>query len=209
MDPTTATAAATAAATASSVLATYSGQIVLVLVSLISTLAMLWKTSRDQKYAMEMIKLQHDMDAADRREKAALEKAERIEVAAKLQTQVVTEASNVQNQLHAAANSLRDRTDALAMKTDIHKIEVREDTQRIANDQTNVLTQAIEQSKNYVADKADAAYHEANGVNEKLKALSQANLKQGELLQKLFEIVQQQQLSFQKQAPQLDKEQKP
>lgn len=173
------------------VLSAYSGQIVLVALSLISTVAMLWKTSRDQKYSMEMIKLQHDIDAADRREKAALEKAERIEAASNLQTRVVTEASNVQNQLHTTANTLRDRADALSLKADVTKIEAREDSRRLTDDQTNVLTAAIENSKTFVADKADAAYHEANSINEKLKALSQAHLQQGELLNKLFEMLQQ------------------
>ncbi len=161
-------------------------QWVIVLLAVISTSAMLWKSSRDQKHALELIRLQHDVDAADRREQAQRERAERESIAASVRERMMTDASNVQNQLHVSANAVRDRVEAAAVRADIAKIEIRDDARTGLAAQTLELKAAIEAASQFTAQKADAAYHESNNVNTKLEKLHEAHHAQGLVLEQLL-----------------------
>ncbi len=161
-------------------------QWVIVLLAVISTSAMLWKSSRDQKHALELIRLQHDVDAADRREQAQRERAERESIAASVRERMMTDASNVQNQLHVSANAVRDRVEAAAVRADIAKIEIRDDARTGLAAQTLELKAAIDAASQFTAQKADAAYHESNNVNTKLEKLHEAHHAQGLILEQLL-----------------------
>ncbi len=161
-------------------------QWVIVALAVISTSAMLWKSSRDQKHALELIRLQHEVDASDRREQAGREQAERQAIAASVRERMMTDASNVQNQLHASANSVRDRVEQAAVRADIAKIEIRDDARTGLAAQTLELKAAIEAASQFTAQKADAAYHESNNVNTKLEKLHEAHHAQGLVLEQLL-----------------------
>ncbi len=165
------------------------GQIVIVLLSVISTGAMLWKTSRDQKHALELIRLNHEVDASNRREQAALDRADRETAAAAIRERMVVDAAAVQVQLHTSANAVRDRVEAAAARADTAKAETREDTRTALALQTAELTAAIESAKLFTAGKADAAYDVGNHVNDKLQKLNEAHAAQGEILRHLLEIL--------------------
>jgi len=180
------------------------GQVVLVILSLISTAAMLWKTSRDQTHALELIRLNHEVDAANRIQQAAIDKADRELVAAALRERLLTDAAAVQTQLHASANAIRDRVEQVAVRTDVAKAETRVETKEAlaaqtaelraeSKDalaaQTAELRAAIEAAKVYTAEKADAAYDEANDVNQKLKKLHEAHAEQAAVLRNLVAVL--------------------
>jgi hypothetical protein len=159
---------------------------------------MLWKTTRDQRHALELIRLQHDVDAADRREKAAIDRMDREAAASAIREKLTTDAAAMQTQLHVTANAVRDRVELVAQRADVAKIELRDETRQqgvvqaaalVA--QTAELKASIEAAKVFTADKATEAYHEANDVNEKLKKLHEAHAAQGEILKRLLTLLTQ------------------
>lgn len=168
---------------------TLAGQAVLVILTIISTLAMLWKTSRDQKHSLDMMRLQRELDAADRREQSATDRAKQEQSASAIRERLITDAAAVQVQLHTSANAVRDRVDAVASRTDGIKTELKEDSRFVVALQTQELKVAIEAAKMFTADKADAAYRESNDVNRKLKELHEAHAAQGEILRRLLDML--------------------
>ncbi len=137
------------------------GYAVLVVLSILSTWAMLWKTSKDQTHQLRLIELNHKLDAADRREQAAIEKAERDAAAANIRQQLVNETSSLQT-------------------------NVKDDTRLVLALQTADLKAAIDSAKGFMADKAEAAFDAANDVNSKLRVLSEAHQRQGAVLERLL-----------------------
>jgi hypothetical protein len=133
--------------------------------TILTTAAMLWKTSHDQRHQLEMFRLQHQVDREDRQAKAQ-------EVAAT----VTREAGNVRDRLDVATTRLQDRVES-STKAKSDALDA----------QTAELRRSIEEAKVFTAQRADAAYHEANTVNQKLEKLHQAHERQGQVLQKLLE----------------------
>lgn len=182
------------------------GQLVIVLVTLITSTATIIKTSRDQRHALERIKLQHDVDVAERRERAAIEKEERTAAASAIRERLVTDAAELQKELHRTSTQLQQRVDST--RTELQtRVERTADATRVHFDttvaeigmgaksaldkQTDTLSQVIADARTTVSDKADAAYHEANTVNVKLEKLHQAHERQGKVLERLLEVIQQ------------------
>ncbi len=154
---------------------------------LISTVGAMWKSGRDNRHTLDVIRVQHEVDAADRKQKADLDRSERELAASLIREKLSTDAATTQAQLHVTANGVRDRMDAVAVRADIAKIELRDDTRSTLAAQTVELKAAIEAAKLYTAEKADAAYHESNSVNTKLEKLHEAHHTQGLVLQQLLE----------------------
>ncbi len=174
--------ATTAAASSSLMWQFIVGQVVLVLLSIITTWTMLRKTSRDQTHALDVIKLQHEIDAADRREKAATERAERDANAASIRERLITDAASMQTAVHQTADSVRDRVDAVALRTDAAKLEIKDDTRVLVAAQTAELKAAIDAATRFTGDKTDAAIEAGNHLAEKFRA-------QGEVLRRLLEVI--------------------
>lgn len=141
---------------------------VLAFLSLLSTFAMLWKTSRDQTHQLKLIELNHKLDAADRAERAANEKAERAEASMNLRQQLANETNALQSHVVEQSATVKD------------------DTRLVLALQTADLKSAIDAAKGFMAERADAAYDAANDVNQKLRALNEAHREQGKVLERLL-----------------------
>jgi hypothetical protein len=172
------------------------GQFTLIVLSLISTYALFWKTTRDQRHGLELIKMQHDLDAADRKAKAAEDRTEREAAASAIREKLTVDAAAMQTQLHVTANAVRDRVELVAQRADVAKMELRDETRQQGAAQTAALVAqttdlkaAIEAAKLFTAGKAEEAYHEANDVNNKLRKLHEAHAAQGEILQRLLTML--------------------
>lgn len=158
--------------------------------SLVATAAMLWKTSRDQVHTLRVLQLQHEFDAADRLAKATAGKLERELSASSVRERLATEGALIQGRLADTAAQLRDRVDASAQEQRVYDIAQQASTKQAFDDQTVTLMEAIDKAKAFTADKADAAYHEANSVNVKLEKLHLAHTEQGRVLQQLLESLE-------------------
>ncbi len=172
------------------------GQIGVIVLSLISTYALFWKTTRDQRHALALIQMQHDLDASDRREKAATDRADREIAASAIREKLTVDAANLQTQLHVTANAVRDRLDGVAQRATVDKVELRDETRQQGTAQALALTAqtvelkaAIEAAMHFTAQKADLAYQESNHVNIKLQKLNEAHAMQGDILQRLLTLL--------------------
>lgn len=226
MDPTTLDPALVAATST----ATGMNQIVLIIISLLGTIvstgAMLWKTSRDQNFALakatadqahseKMFALQHQLDMHDRQSKAEAAIAAAAIAAGQVRERLASDAAATQQTVHQTALHVADKLSAqeltvknqLDVQTEVVKRQIDSvaetvkheaevvlgaktiELQATADDRAKLLMEAVEAAKHFTADKADAAYHEANSINEKL---SKANSRIEELyaiLTKLMEAV--------------------
>jgi hypothetical protein len=165
------------------------GQIIILITSVLSTIAMLWKTSKDQTHAQRMFELGRQADRLDRHEKAQADREDRQELARRLR-----EDANEQRVKQAAHEEARrrqiDENSARIEKTTaLVAQETKADSQRALDVQTESLRRAIDQARLFTSERAQAAYHEANSVNSKLEKLHKVNVEQAEVLARLVGAV--------------------
>jgi hypothetical protein len=173
------------------------GQIVLLVATLMGTIATIYKAGQnanmvlakqamDAQHQLDMLKLTHDNEVEDRREKAALDREERAALAAR----VDTAASTVRTRLDSAENAIAQQ--AATVRGDISTTaagiaqRVEASAHEALDAQTVVITQKIDEAKTYTAQKADAAFHEANSVNKKIEMLGLAHEAQGRQIAELL-----------------------
>ena len=158
--------------------------------TLVTTAAMLWKTSADQRHQIRLIELQHVADKATREAEAAnlaasvaasaIDVRDRMEATAqRLQAHVDTTARDVRGRVEATAKDVRDRLE-------VGVVAVSTSATAALGDQTQSLYRHIDAAKVFTAEKADKAYHEANNVNVKLEKLHEAHDRQGKILEQLL-----------------------
>lgn len=181
------------------------GQLVIVALSVISTAAMLFKTGKDQKHAIEMMRVQHLLDREDRESSARLlrqetrltaaEQAARSgEQALALRDRVDTSASKLETHVQATASHLQEQVvetaTALQAKVDQTAVKVFTDAKKALTDQTAQISDAIEKAKVFTANKAHEAFEEANSVNRKIEMLHLENVAQAEILKDILLEIQ-------------------
>lgn len=170
VDPTA--AAMTVATVATDYTNTIIGSIVTLLLSVISTGALLWKTTRDQNHQLRMLEAQSKIAAAERREQAALTQANQEVNAASIRERL----------------ALSGQSTAATVTMTAH--DVKEDARILSQLQTIEIKVAIDEARDFMAAAALRAYNEANGVNAKLKALNEAHQKMGEMLERLLRKIE-------------------
>ncbi len=109
-----------------------------------------------------------------------------------------------EHQRASAAATLVDASSAVITRIDVIDVSAQDlqakvaetakivavDTAAALDSQTDKIAGHIEEAKHYTAGKADAAYQEANHVNVRFQRMQDVIEKQGEILQRLLEIVE-------------------
>ncbi len=154
--------------------------------SVLTTGAMLWKTSRDNAHTLDVIKLTHENDVLDRKAKSDSDRADRESQAFAVRERLLVDASALKTQVYESATETRNRVDHA-------KNETAQATTTAFTLQTIELKSAIEAVEKVIGQKADAAFHESNGANVKIEKLHQAHADLAKVVNRLLELVVQQQ----------------
>lgn len=185
------------------------GQLILLIATLAGAAGGIWKQGQTAKNAlktaemharhqMDLLRLQHEMEVSDRREKALLDKEERQRLAVKVdetgtavKNQLDASALNVNQRLDQSAVDVRDRlTDAaerVREQLGVAQADERTHYEDVLAKQTETIAAEIQGAAALTVAKADAAYHEANSVNVKLEKLHKAHEQQGKVIRDLLE----------------------